>query len=175
MTCPAVWEKTNESCDRDRGHTGHHYSQPKGGMTRAWRKERTTVLPTINAETALNLMKAEVDIEGPDYLYEKIAVKGSQYPSCWNVYQGKGSCLIGRALIRHGVSAEVLEEHANESVTELVSAVGMTPLAVEVFAEAQLQQDAGYRWGRALESAEKTYLNNEHIADDHPVTYDECE
>lgn len=101
----------------------------------------------ITLEQIREAIKAEVEKEGPDFVYES-----PDEIECVYRHKGVPSCLIGRALDRLIPGVQIPEgKTAFFALRELV-----TPAAATYADIAQRYQDRGYSWGDALNEAEET-------------------
>lgn len=120
----------------------------------------------IDKAKALELLRAEVAEQGPDFVYKKDEREDDtgEGVNCHYVENGCPSCLVGRALARAGFPIEVLVYMDNEGGASGSSAIDevempegydVTPEARAVLQAAQVQQDKGWPWAEALIAAEK--------------------
>lgn len=117
----------------------------------------------ISAARALELLKAEVDAEGADFVYKADErADPLKSPKCVYVENGCPSCLVGRALHRAGVPLEILAKLDDVQYDKGVGisdaefdddSVVLEDDARGILATAQTMQDAGATWGEALEAA----------------------
>lgn len=107
----------------------------------------------ITREDVINELPGIIEQEGRDFVYEK--PRGSLY--CVNVFEGKGSCLIGRYLISKGVPADFFLSTNSISTgigqlsenPEFQHYITMDADAMELLTDIQINQDQGTRWGDA--------------------------
>lgn len=116
---------------------------------------------TIDLPRALELLEAEVNERGADYVYETPNEHMCVYATRTDDGQIKPSCLVGCALVRAGVDVNKLYKYAEAgSVGSLVDCFGkdleldIDRAAIAAFDEAQGIQDAKKPWGVALEAAQ---------------------
>lgn len=130
----------------------------------------TTIV--IDEAKALELLQAEVDEKGADFIYKaELRVSSSTHVTCKYAEDGCPSCLIGRALFRAGVAIERLEllDQAYDGMSigvveaDFDGEVELTEDAVAVFAAAQSVQDRGWSWGEALSRARRTASGEEDL------------
>jgi hypothetical protein len=115
-------------------------------------------LEPIDALRAVELLEKAVAERGEEWVYQR--VHDPLYDFCGDgvclyVNEGQPSCLVGMALVLHGVPVQRLEEinrvgagALHDHFAEVVAAS-----AAEVFREAQTAQDSGATWGDALSAA----------------------
>lgn len=107
----------------------------------------------IDADKALELLEDVVTEKGADFVYE--APGGG----CLYVNGNQPSCLVGHALVRAGVSIEVLSKLDGTrgsvpiSSADLSDAATLSEAASYIFSVAQDLQDGDNTWGYALDKA----------------------
>lgn len=113
----------------------------------------TTPAP-LTRDEALDLLAAEV-ADRPDYVYLRRPDDFDEVDGCVYVAAGVPSCLVGRALARHGWPLEELRalDRANLSARELPPSMADDG-ARRAFAAAQVNQDGGSTWLTALQEAD---------------------
>jgi len=111
-------------------------------------------------------LKALVDANGEDFIYQKALVGSVGIKRCVYVYEGKPSCIVGQFLFALGVPLERLEEAdwrtfgggtpADELIGELVEEgrIQVESGVAVALTEAQNTQDWGLKWGIVLRRAE---------------------
>jgi hypothetical protein len=114
--------------------------------------------PTVvlDGPLALRLLR-EVVAERPDYVYQ--GEKGR----CLYIHAGQPSCLVGRVLTRHGVTASVLQALDDDEDTTIDTAYpvlerrgfAITKEAVRILTASQGVQDRIKPWRDALAVAEE--------------------
>jgi len=117
---------------------------------------------TITAENFRAALQRAVDAKGADYIYQKVeSIEGSGNWGCAYIdpQTGEASCLIGCALVDLGVSKEWLKlVDADTDAAGLPTSMADGVLkALGAYADianaaraAQVEQDSGDTWGRAL-------------------------
>ena len=113
-----------------------------------------TTIAIIDAEKALELLRAVCDRQGADYLYP-IANTAVFVTSCHYVRDGAPSCIVGQALADHGVPIEGLAswDRLSDGAIDTIAPSFVTPNALAIFTVAQRLQDTGSSWGMAVERA----------------------
>lgn len=126
-----------------------------------------TELRTIDVDEALKELERAVNEKGADFIHPG---------PCDYEFGGKPSCLIGHVLFNLGVSAEDLDRMDQPDIAEeddgtppngtsigdvafmlpRMTYFTLTPRAITALAAAQYEQDHGYTWGFALDSARRT-------------------
>lgn len=126
-------------------------------------------METINAQTALELLDAAVELTGPEHLYEL----PENAMGCRYVHGENPGCIIGVALSIHGVPLDVMRRWDAEADTGVgittIRQKGFAPFLTEraaaVFRAAQVRQDSAAfhsasdeaivagRWGAARDAA----------------------
>lgn len=100
----------------------------------------------------------ELVVANPDFIYESPLGEGS----CVNVYEGKGSCLIGQALFDLGIiDASIETDRVNGS--GIYSVIRKFELDISEpeanwLATVQSCQDCGLAWADAISHAEQENL-----------------
>ena len=109
----------------------------------------------ITKTKALQLLKNAVERKGADYVYPSVG-------NCkYVVNKTKPSCLVGEALLEAGVPPSRLygqpinKLRIDGIVDRLGDDVVIDRGAVQVFGDAQDQQDTGETWGTALKAARR--------------------
>lgn len=108
----------------------------------------------------MSLLERAVAEKGADYVYERDEVGRCAYFN----QDGSPSCLVGHILHYKGVTIDDLKDsrawredgmNANASVAALIdSGVLDAPYsAATLLRNAQINQDSGFEWGRAVEDA----------------------
>lgn len=117
---------------------------------------------TIDLEKALELLEAEVNAAGADFVYTapgelNLCVYTEVDPETGQV---KPSCLLGRALVRAGVDVLALHEYSESGgIGSLLNCNGedldveVEPAAIAAWEEAQEKQDTKHTYGEALAAA----------------------
>lgn len=120
-------------------------------------------LDTITTQTALRLMNEVVKERGLGHVQRECVNVSIYHGEDGNrIY--KPECLVGSALVKHGVTGEDFWNggvcHASIDSTagslKALGVVDITEEAEKVFRMAQLLQDTGTPWGTALKTAELT-------------------
>lgn len=122
----------------------------------------------IDAKRAIELLTAAVEERGEDYIYPEAAMGMTCRYMDPTIDQP--SCIVGLALTRAGVSFvnHVFQNGGRAYVNGPITSVRqhlerlnpglhITVEAERAFRKAQLWQDSGEPWGRALAAALKTY------------------
>lgn len=122
---------------------------------------------TLDAAKAVELLKAAVAERGERYVYSE------PEDGCVYVADGAPSCLVGEALVAHGLPVGFFYQavsydkqfaaEANGLPMSLLHKAGVLPFvtarARAALTAAQNVQDQGCSWGDALERAEREALN----------------
>lgn len=110
------------------------------------------------SETGQKLIQLvrEIAAENPEYVY----TKPFQFEStCFNVYGGKPSCLIGHALFRAGlIDASFEGSDYNQSGIRAVSkhiGIQLDDFELSWLIRVQQYQDTSYPWGSAVRSTDQ--------------------
>lgn len=112
---------------------------------------------TLSYDQALDLLRAQVEKKGADYVYTipEVEVEGDSFfgVDCRYFVDGQPSCIVGHVFADLGVS----EQHVLEGSRPTQAApdfVKMEDLKTEaLLVVAQSYQDAGTPWGEAVEVA----------------------
>lgn len=119
----------------------------------------------ITADKAIELLREAV-AGREDYVYRSPEGYDTSNPEYYCAYTHNGcpDCLIGVCLHKAGVTVEQLAHLPenrvyDQEVRALLAGYGypLDSAAVEVLGEAQISQDSGEPWGKALATAERTY------------------
>jgi len=111
----------------------------------------------ISLETAIEWAKAEIEIEGEDFIYgaDRRESPDSTIDCFYYEPDGTPSCIVGRILDRHGLmtfenapTSEGQSAHRLPQVNE-----NFTEEAQGFLVNLQMFQDEGKPWGLALECA----------------------
>jgi hypothetical protein len=122
----------------------------------------------ITLDEAKELLGRAVKEKGEDYVYEPLREGGRPHgrPQCayFNPEDGCPSCMVGYVLSYKGVTYESLDA-TGSVVTEVQDLVEEGHLQVDnetlaLLTVAQVEQDQGQTWGRALEEALATYAES---------------
>lgn len=120
----------------------------------------------IDGAKALELIEGVVKARGEGFVYRESDRDCCGYASCFYVFDGKPSCIVGQALADAGVDVAAIfaGRLANEQdictladskrYRNFHAAVELTPDAVSVFDIAQCRQDDGDRYGDVLKAAQ---------------------
>lgn len=132
----------------------------------------------IDEAKALELLAAEVEEAGADYVYKADERAPNVQVKCSYVDNGCPSCLVGRALFRAGVKLEslialdrqleVFGEPSSVGIEEAnlpEDEVSISPDALEIFAIVQEGQDLGETWGTVLDRARRLAAGEEELHD----------
>lgn len=125
-------------------------------------------LPTLDCQTAIRLLNEAVIMRGSDFLYSSIDVNhviNGAVARYWITEQNKPGCIVGAALYKHGVSADVLkiidDYHGDMSSVPAANLrmylKFISPMAVYIFITAQVAQDVNQPWGVAFTRATNTH------------------
>lgn len=114
----------------------------------------------ITEKIALRLLEQVISGK-EDFVYKADQRAEGNTPVCLYVEDGAPSCLVGQVLARAGVSVDVLSsiDSANSGQSESIDEaylgddVKIDDDARFVLSKAQVWQDSGFTWGRALEHA----------------------
>lgn len=113
----------------------------------------------INAHDAMDAMFLATEERGKAYVYEPM----EPGLGCrnWHIDTDEPGCIVGLAVHRLGVSAEIMRTCDTGGVETLREAllkhdVTMTDAAVKVFKIAQVVQDNRGPWGAAVAAASQT-------------------
>lgn len=101
--------------------------------------------------TGADLVKAvrELAEETPDFVYEP---PGNH---CVNIYEGKGSCIAGRAYVKAGIPvADIPYSLAVPSAVGVMGVVASMP-EIDWLLTVQSAQDNGTPWGEAVAEADR--------------------
>ena len=132
-------------------------------MSEAVLEHRVVTLEDLRAAVL-----AEVAIEGEEYVYDMPTIRIEdddevhERTDCVYVYDGKGSCLLGRAMIRLGVSAERLSREEEwgtspftfDQMPNVITEWEFEPDAVDWGGYVQNNQDRGWTWGTSVTGAD---------------------
>lgn len=88
--------------------------------------------------------------KNPDFRYKRPGGGG-----CYNVYDGKGSCIVGQGLIAAGVPVEDIPEAGGVSSTCNRLGIVLTHAQRSWLDNVQVQQDGGEPWGVAIATADR--------------------
>jgi hypothetical protein len=115
----------------------------------------------ITLDEAKELLARAVKEKGEDYVYAPLTDMGRSQCAYFNPADKCPSCMVGYVLSYKGVTYDVLET-TNSVVTEVQDLVEEGHLKVDnetlaLLTIAQVEQDQGQTWGRALEEALETY------------------
>lgn len=109
----------------------------------------------ITLDKALKALDEAVAEKGREYVYPE--GQRINYTCQYLTPDGKGSCLVGSALLRLGVPVEVLPQHGDagmgaEDLLDLLrerDVATYEPEVATLFVTAQMEQDSGVPWGLA--------------------------
>lgn len=89
--------------------------------------------------------------EKPDFVY---AIP-EDAETCLYVFNGKGSCIVGQALINLGILAEDIAEHEGQPASDVMEDLLDDPNSGHNFwlDQVQSEQDGRVPWGKAVETA----------------------
>lgn len=118
----------------------------------------------IDYDEAVRLVESVMNKEGfgPDYVYQN--PDPEQPTRCFNVWNGEGSCIIGRALIEMGVEPEWFKQTGMRPAQpfsdvsrdlEIEKSIRFTSKAYHFLREIQSCQDTKVPWGQAIRSAKR--------------------
>lgn len=104
----------------------------------------------ITYEMAKDLLQRAVEERGEDYVYPRASSPGG----C--VYfedDGTPSCIVGHVLAYLGYTKDDIEDFNDQSVGAVSDAAPMDFQARWLLRDAQIRQDQGTPWGRAVSEA----------------------
>lgn len=117
-------------------------------------------MAVLTDEVFVTAVRAEV-ASNPDHRYE---IPGGPNSRCLYVYDGKGSCVIGRALIRAGLPVEAvaaLDDGVGDAeftdAPRALPRLGLSERVSDWAGAIQRLQDRGQSDGRALELADRSH------------------
>jgi hypothetical protein len=115
----------------------------------------------ITLDEAKELLARAVKEKGENYVYEPLTNMGRSQCAYFNPEDGCPSCMVGYVLSYKGVTYEALDA-TGSVVTEVQDLVEEGHLKVDnetlaLLTVAQVEQDQGQTWSRALEEALETY------------------
>lgn len=104
----------------------------------------------FTAEAVTKALEESVAEKGADYVYIAPVIEW-EMQTCLYAIDGQPSCLIGHALYRLGVPIQKLEEIGAITIETIAHTFGpMEDKLVIALNQAQLSQDGGETWGKAL-------------------------
>lgn len=116
----------------------------------------------IDLDAAMDAVRQSVDEKGRDHIAQPEYAGGCVYTT-WTKDGNAPSCLVGHALVRLGLDADVFNELGINSDTDAERALevlhlenyigSVTGSATEFFIAVQTHQDKGNPWGEALNYA----------------------
>ena len=109
---------------------------------------------TITEQDIINEVR-RLAADNPDYIY--VSPGGSEYSSCVYIHDGKGSCIVGRALVNNGFDPEKVSQHEGLTADEMLVALGIkeeTDFEQVWLDRVQTLQDSGTPWADAVEEAD---------------------
>ena len=114
----------------------------------------------ITHEDVLRVMIEVVEEYGRDYVYQRQPGPGGPNDKCVYIKDGQPSCLIGHVLVRLGVDVSFLTDRNSALIASHLfdspeANRPWTPMAGAVMEAAQLAQDVGDTWGKALDDARR--------------------
>jgi hypothetical protein len=115
----------------------------------------------ITLDEAKELLGRAVKEKGADFVYQPITDMGRTQCAYFDPSDKAPSCLVGHVLAYKGLTYERLES-TSSVVTEVQELVEEGHIKVDnetlaLLTVAQVEQDQGQTWGRALEEALATY------------------
>jgi hypothetical protein len=125
-------------------------------------QEAMTSAPVeITLDEAKELLARAVKEKGDNFVYQPIRTSGHPQCAYFTPEDGAPSCLVGHVLAYKGLTHEDLDA-TNSGVTEVQDLVEEGHIRVDnetlaLLTVAQVEQDQGQTWGRAVEEALATY------------------
>ena len=93
--------------------------------------------------------------DNPDYIY--VNPNGSEFSQCVYIHDGKGSCIVGRALVNNGFDPEKVAQYEGATADEMLVVLGIKE-AIDFgqvwLDRVQALQDNGTPWADAVEEAD---------------------
>lgn len=108
---------------------------------------------TLTYERAKELLLRVVEGR-EDYVYENPNPGPVHQDACYNHWKGKPSCLIGHAIAADGIDLVGKVDADADAAGAVQSAYGQgEENAVRLWMKAQVYQDSGVPWGKAVQRA----------------------